>query len=258
MKRYLNSFVIAFSMYSRVPMPKGNWTKENMRYVMCFFPLIGGIVGGAVFLWLSFCNAFSVGVILRSVGATVIPLLLTGGIHMDGFLDTVDALSSYKTKEEKLEILKDPHTGAFAVLGGVVYLLLSFGMWSEVPKESYPVLCLGFVISRAFSGLSVASFPMAKDTGLVRTFSDSAHKSVVRKTMFLYLIVVGVTMVAVQPIYGGVSLFSSLLVFSYYWSISKKKFGGITGDLAGYFLQICELCMVILVVFISLILRTMV
>lgn len=40
MKKWINSFKISFSMYSKIPMPQSEWTKENMRYVMCFFPCI--------------------------------------------------------------------------------------------------------------------------------------------------------------------------------------------------------------------------
>ncbi|MEG0216497.1 MAG: adenosylcobinamide-GDP ribazoletransferase, partial [Hungatella sp.] len=44
--KLLGSLVIAFSTYSRIPMPQRTWDRENMRYVMCFFPLIGVVLGG--------------------------------------------------------------------------------------------------------------------------------------------------------------------------------------------------------------------
>ena len=62
---------------------------------------IGDVLGATVVSW--------------PIPAILIPVLITGGIHLDGLLDTADALSSYKTKEEKLEILKDSHAGAFAL-----------------------------------------------------------------------------------------------------------------------------------------------
>ena len=60
---------------------------------------------------------------------TALPVLVSGGIHTDGFIDTVDALSSYGDKEKKLEILKDPHTGAFAIIGAIMYYLLFFWIY---------------------------------------------------------------------------------------------------------------------------------
>ena len=51
MRRLWNSFKIAFSMYSKIPMPRADWEKENMRYMMCFFPLIGAVIGALLIGW---------------------------------------------------------------------------------------------------------------------------------------------------------------------------------------------------------------
>ena len=88
-----------------------------MRYAMCFFPVIGAVIGGLLSLWICLTGD-STGSLFRASVAVLIPLIVTGGIHLDGLLDTADALSSYKTMEEKLEILKDSHTGAFAIIVG--------------------------------------------------------------------------------------------------------------------------------------------
>ena len=82
----LYSCIIAISMYSKIPMPNVEWTEERMRYVMCFFPLVGIVQGAALGLWLH----LALDVLNLSVGAAAltgaaIPLLVTGGIHMDGF-----------------------------------------------------------------------------------------------------------------------------------------------------------------------------
>lgn len=66
--------------------------------------------------------------------AVCIPLLVTGGIHMDGYMDTVDALSSHQSVEKKLEILKDPNAGAFAVIYCGIYLLLSLGLFYQLGR----------------------------------------------------------------------------------------------------------------------------
>ena len=113
----INSFFIALSMYSRIPVPRVDWEKENMRYAMCFFPMIGVVIGAVMYLagWL--LDKTSVGGLFRGVVFTLIPIMITGGIHMDGFMDTMDALGSWGDREKKLEILKDSHAGAFAILG---------------------------------------------------------------------------------------------------------------------------------------------
>lgn len=101
---------------------------------------------------------------------TLLPVLVNGGIHMDGFLDTMDALNSYGSREKKLEILKDSRTGAFAVIGFGLYLVASLALWSEAKTEMLPVIGAGYVMSRSLSGFSVMVFPSAKKADLDEPF----------------------------------------------------------------------------------------
>ena len=250
----IRSFFIAFSMYSKIPMPRTDWTKEAMRYAMCFFPVIGAVIGGLLYLWICFTGD-STGSLFRASVAVLIPLIVTGGIHLDGLLDTADALSSYKTKEEKLEILKDSHAGAFAIIIGICWFVLDFGIYSEADAHTIGLLAIGFVISRTLSGLSLVSFRMAKNTGLAATFSDMALKSRVRIVMICYLIVCAGLLLYLDPLYGTAELIGALLVFFWYRHLSYEKFGGITGDLAGFFLQNCELFMAVCVIGLRIVLR---
>lgn len=238
------SMMIAFSMYSRIPVPQVQWTKERMKYAMCFFPLIGAVIGlleyGAVLLLHTLGFPF-----LEQILPVVIPVVVTGGIHMDGLLDVIDAKSSHGETEKKLEILKDPHTGAFAIIGCGIYFLLYLAFFMEMRPVMIPAFCITFVVTRALSGLSVVTFPMAKKSGLAATFSDGAHKRVVGTVMALYLII---SLPAVWLLTGATAALGvfviSFVVFLYYYHMAKREFGGITGDLAGYFLQILELALV--------------
>lgn len=238
------SMMIAFSMYSRIPVPQVQWTKERMKYAMCFFPLIGAVIGlleyGAILLLRTLGFPF-----LEQILPVVIPVVVTGGIHMDGLLDVIDAKSSHGETEKKLEILKDPHTGAFAIIGCGIYFLLYLAFFMEMRPDMVPAFCITFVITRALSGLSVVTFPMAKKSGLAATFSDGAHKRVVGTVMALYLII---SLPAVWLLTGATAALGvfviSFVVFLYYYHMAKREFGGITGDLAGYFLQILELALV--------------
>lgn len=92
------------------------------------------------------------------------------GIHMDGFLDTTDARRSYQEPEKKLAILKDPHTGAFALIGLGVYLLWSVAVWSVADRAVLPGMACAFVLSRTLSGLSVTLCKGAKRTDWRRLF----------------------------------------------------------------------------------------
>ena len=134
----IRALCIAFSTYSRIPVPQVVWTDENRRYALCFFPLIGAVVGAVLWLWLGVSERLGAGAFLRGAVAAAVPLLLTGGIHMDGFMDTQDALSSWQPPERRLEILKDSHTGAFAVMGCGVYLLLDAAILGEASRADGP------------------------------------------------------------------------------------------------------------------------
>ena len=112
----IKSFFIAFSLYSSIPVPQFTWKEEDMKYVLCFFPWVGAVIGALVYLWGRFCNHCAVGTLCYSLIGTAIPLIITGGFHVDGFMDTMDAFHSYQPRERKLEILKDSHIGAFSVI----------------------------------------------------------------------------------------------------------------------------------------------
>lgn len=240
----LNAMIIAIAMYSKIPMPRVDWNEKNMRYAMCFFPLVGVIIGvleavagNLITLWRG------EGTFLCAVVLTLIPVFVTGGIHLDGFADTMDAKSSYGDREKKLEILKDPHTGAFAIISLCCYFLLCVGIFSEMRTERLFAATLVFVFSRSLSGISVVTFQAAKNSGLLRTFQDGAQKRNVRIVLIFWLFATVVGFYLTAGLCGVAAAVVGLAVSFYYYQFSRKQFGGITGDLAGYFLQLCELFM---------------
>jgi adenosylcobinamide-GDP ribazoletransferase len=247
----LQGFIMAFSMYSRIPMPKIEWNKKNMKYAIACFPFVGLVVAACTGIWLYFAPVFHFSRLFTSIIALLIPFLVTGNIHFDGFLDTLDALSSHQEKEKKLEILKDSHIGAFACMGAVFYLLLLLAVWydlypffttdTEIDMTIICMIMLTYVISRCFSGLSVLTFPKAKNTGLAASFSSAASLKGSKMLLLVILFLCCLFEFFLQPMLSGVILAVGVIFFFYYRLIALKEFGGITGDLAGWFLQNCEL-----------------
>ena len=241
--RVIRSLVIAFATYSRIPMPRVDWADENRKYTMCFFPLIGAVIGAALWLWLWVCDALSLGALLRGVGGAMIPLLITGGIHMDGFMDTCDAIASWQTKERRLEILKDSHVGAFAVIGFGSYLAAYAAFLSEARPEQGALLLGGFMISRALSAWALTVFKSARPNGMLDAFARTAQKRMVGVSSALYLL----ACVALWFVSGGwlapVCLLTALVCVAAYRSMAYRQFGGVTGDLAGWFVQVTELAL---------------
>ena len=90
MKDVLRSAAMAFLMFSVIPMPRVEWKKENMRYMLCCLPLVGAVIAGALYVWMLLSRELGFGRVLYAAGLTLLPVLLSGGIHLDGFCDTAD------------------------------------------------------------------------------------------------------------------------------------------------------------------------
>lgn len=250
----LKSFIIAFSIYSKIPVPQFEWKEEDMKYMLCFFPWIGAVIGGCVYFWNHFCSIFNVGAMCHILIGVAIPLIITGGFHVDGFMDTMDAFHSYQSKEKKLEILKDSHIGAFAVIMLVLYGMIYMGAFSEiVDKSLLRIVCCGFFLARCLSGISVVSFQPAKKDGILYLFASKSQKEIVKRALYLQSIAC-ICYMLWQSLYAGVIVIVvAFLIFAYYYYRTKKEFGGITGDTAGYFVLICEASMMIVAAVINVV-----
>lgn len=243
MKRVWNSFLIAFAMFSKIPVPRADWDKENMKYMICFFPGIGVVIGLLLCGYGALCKLADVGALMRAAGYVLIPVLVTGGIHLDGYLDTVDALSSWQPKERKLEILKDSHAGAFAIIMGCAYFTLALGVWSEMGERALPILGIGCVLSRALSGMALATFPCANKKGSLGMFADAAQKRVLKTVLVLWMLACAGAAVWWDWRYALILFGTAFAVYGFYYRMAVKEFGGTTGDIAGFFVQVCELSM---------------
>ncbi len=147
---FFTSFLICIAMYSILPVPTIEWTEKKMRFCFCFFPLIGVVIGAAwwaVYLLLQpiFTPSFTAVVLL------LMPVFISGGIHLDGLIDSCDAFFSFGDRQKKLDILKDPRTGAFGVIGAAVYFLLLFATYSQIVVNDrfIALVPFTFVISRS-------------------------------------------------------------------------------------------------------------
>ncbi len=248
MMAFLRAVALAFGLFSRIPVPRVDWSARNMRFLLCAFPLVGVVVGAAVAAAVLFVRDG----LLVSLCAVVFPVAVTGGIHFDGFMDTCDALASHAGRERKLAIMQDSHAGAFAVIGCVLYVLAQFVLalvlWRRtdgaVGRERlapWLCVCASFVLSRLLSALSVAVFPAAKDSGLVRTFADAAARRCTAVWSVGWFVAGGAAITWCFGRYGAVAAGAQVAAFAWYFWLTRRQFGGITGDTAGWFVQVAEL-----------------
>ena len=240
--KLLETLLVAMSTYSSLPMPQFAWNEKNMRYAICFFPAVGIVCGGALLLWNWLCCRLNVNPVLFASVSVCLPLCITGGIHMDGYMDTVDALASHQPRERKLEIMKDSTCGAFAVLYCSIYLLLHFGLFFTVYENggvaSYAPV---YILSRALSALSAVTMPNARRAGMLCAFTENTQKKKASAAMIMLSMVTAAGLFCIHWLCGGLAVIAAVGSLLWYRHMAMKQFGGVTGDTSGFFLQICEL-----------------
>ena len=243
MKRYLKGFYMSFGMFCAIPQPFHLWDDKAMNLVLPCFPFIGGLIG---ILWWGIAKILAssgIHIMLVSTVVMLIPFFATGFLHLDAYMDTSDAVLSRRPIEDKLRILKDPHTGAFAVIMLAVLFVMQFASMFVIIEKgaNFALLIIIPLVSRCCSALSVLCLKTMAQSGYANMFRQNtgmAHK------IFIVLIaILGIVLscffgridgliVAVSAIAG----FTGALVFAY------KDLKGISGDVAGFALVISELC----------------
>ena len=159
-------------------MPMFEWKEEDMKYAMCFFPAIGMVIGAVFYGMFLLLSWLLPGSFLAAGILLAVPIFITGGIHMDGFMDTCDARASYGDREKKLAILKDTHTGAFAVIFGALYLILYAAACMELDRETQ-VAGKRITVSAKAKTTIYSVFPLlASAIALTHPFLDGAFLAI--------------------------------------------------------------------------------
>lgn len=250
MKSVWSGFCVAFSLYSAIPVPQIPWEKKTMRWALGFLPLVGVLAGALEALWLWFCRETGAEAMFYAVFAALLPAAVSGGIHLDGFADTCDALCSFGEREKRLAILKDPHIGAFGVLWLAAFLLAEAACFAQIYRKPalFPLAAAGFALSRAAGGRKIVSMPCAKDSGLAYLFAEGSEKGSVSWTLAVEWLLgaAGLLLWAARRNARTASGVLLCLLALAVWNILHKRlclrdFGGITGDLTGFFISTAEL-----------------
>ena len=246
----LETVAVAFGMYSALPVPRVEWNERNMRYALTAFSLVGAALGLA---WWGVCalsNALALPTVMRGAMRCVLPTLLAGGIHLDGYADTCDALASHASPARKQGILRDPHCGAFAVIRLCVYFIAYFALCCAVEPTNAVLWCmgLGFVLSRALSGLLLTVLNVAEGSSLAKAFADAAAKRRARWILCAVSALLAAGMLWPGHLTGAVMLCAAARTVRRYVHTATREFGGTSGDLAGWFLVKAEFWMLAAIV----------
>ena len=250
MKKFTEPLIIIISVYTRIPMPMVYWNDNNLKYAFCFLPAAGLIAGAAQAAWAALTCITGISPVFGAAAACAVPLLVTGGIHIDGFSDTMDALSSHAERQKKLEIMDDPHIGAFGVMWIIVYMMIYAASYYEIltyaASESrligMLILLTAFpVISRAAAALAISTTAPSKEKGMLYTFMSAANMKAVGAASAAVIIISMFAVACVSPLFAAVSAVLIIMLFMYFRRMALKEFGGISGDLCGWLIQMTEL-----------------
>ena len=231
----------AFGTFSRIPVPKSAWTDFGSTHALAAFPLVGLAEGFLMTAWGHVANLLGVPATIVAAVLVALPVAVTGGS---------DALASWAPRERKLEIMQDPRAGAFGVIGVVVYLILQFSLFTVLPLTAGAFLALlcSLVFSRALSGLAVECWPAARADGMAAGLSPAKKRAAIVVPLCAFAAASAAGMVACAQAVGALMAVAGLLALAWYRHVALSRFGGVTGDLAGWFLQWAELAMLAMLV----------
>lgn len=242
MKEYWIAFAMTQSMFCALPFPCRVWKDDIRNKMLLFLPVIGLEIGGIWYGVNCVLDYVGISVVLKALILCALPYLLTGFIHLDGFMDVTDAIGSYRTLERRREILKDSHVGAIAVIWCVFLILAGFAFFASVPDDANAgCLILIPVVSRCCSALAVLNLkPMESSQYANRLGNAPKWHSIVLGATMLGFVVVGIT------IWGkyGFALLGGVLGYVASLYCTYRSLQGMNGDISGYCLTISELCAV--------------
>ena len=240
MKTYFHAFAMCQSMFCAIPFPGNIWDEKARDKMLLFLPVVGLEIGAiwAGLAWL--CNVMNLPVLMKGLILSVYPYLVSGFIHLDGYMDVTDAVKSYRSLERRREILKDSHVGAFAVIGIAVLLIAQFAFLASA-KENVDFRILVFVpaVSRCCSALAVTALkPM--------TTSQYAEQMKPRFHIVVLLSMTALFITSGFLFFGryGFVLLGCLVGYGVALRKAYKSLEGMNGDISGYCLSIAELCAV--------------
>ena len=245
-------FVAALRFLSVLPAPGSALlfeSDETEPYLVTgceYFPPVGLLLAALLWLFvLLFSRLLPLPQLALSTLLVVALVILTGGLHLDGLMDTCDGLFGGATRERKLEIMRDSRAGSFGVLGAFCVLLLKFALLASITVPSLPLaLLLALPVARWTMVLALHVFPPARPAGLGAAY----HHAITTRRM----LITGLVALAIALIFGHfigliawmTGTLAALLIGLYI----SKNIGGLTGDNCGAIDEIVEVLILLVLV----------
>ena len=239
MKKYLYAFVMCQSMFCAIPAPQ-IWDEKAKDKILLFLPIVGLEIGAlwAALAWL--CRLLNLPALVAGLVLCAYPFLITGFIHLDGFMDVTDAVKSWRDLERRREILKDSHVGSFAVIGIVLLAIAQFAFFSSAPAETNSLILIFIpAVSRCCSSLAVTGLKPMSTSQYANQKKPKSH-IVALSIMLCIFLAAGFLLCGKY----GFALIGCLAGYGLALLRAYRSLDGMNGDIAGFALTVSELCAV--------------
>jgi adenosylcobinamide-GDP ribazoletransferase len=263
---WLLAGLAAFQFLTRLPIPvQIDYTERVFQRSSVFYPLVGSVIGLLLLL-----AGEGLTHVLPTMPAAVLLLtvwvVLTGGLHLDGLMDTADGILSHRPREQMLEIMKDSRVGAMGVIVCVLHLLLKFSLlytlldW-EGTDGSSSLLALFAIVpiwSRWFMVAAIQHWPYARpNSGLGSLFRGVSHTNVITSLLVALLTTtLFTTFISIPkfPDWGIIIGFAvvTILAGSGIAAYISNKLGGLTGDTYGALNELLESILLLAVILVQM------
>ena len=239
MKTYLHAFAMCQSMFCAIPAPQV-WDEKARDKMLLFLPIVGLEIGAiwAGLAWL--CRLLNLPSMITALVLSAYPYIVTGFLHLDGYMDVTDAMKSWRDLERRREILKDSHVGSFAVIGIVLLMLAQFAFFASAPTDAnFLILIVVPAVSRCCSSLAVTGLKPMSTSQYADQKKPESHM-VVLTVMLVAFLAAGFLLCGKY----GFALIGGLVGYGLALCRGYKSLEGMNGDISGYALTIGELCAV--------------
>ena len=240
MKLVITAFFMAWGMFWMVPCPLKWWDERARVGMLLFLPAVGLLIGlvWAVLAWLR--EKFLPGPLGAAI-LCVIPFIMSGFIHLDGYMDCADAVLSRRDLETRRKILKDSHVGSFAVVALVILFLLEYSVFAgDAFGKKVWLLPLVCAAPRSYAVCAVTGLKPLPGSSYEKMFSDG----VPAKARMGAIIIMSLLAVVPVLLFGRPGLCAAAGILGAFLTVLYIRYDlqGMSGDVSGAGITVGELC----------------
>ncbi len=233
---------MAWGMFSAIPCPLKIWDEKARPWQLVYLPFVGLLVGALWALGAYLAGAFARLPALCAAVLTALPFLLTGFIHLDGFMDCCDAILSRRDLPTRQKILKDSHVGSFAVVCTIFLMLVTFAAFREFDARSgYQGLLLIPVFSRFSSSFCVFACRPMQTSQYASGFEAAQNRRQLTALAILNVLAAALGLLLLRQPWFTVCALGAEGFALLCCGLARKNLGGMSGDISGFSMTLGEL-----------------